>query len=203
MNLTYTLNVPFATNNPSFDQPNMETNNDNNALLWMIDHHGFNDNLGGYHNLVHFTTQLTQPAKTPIAGQVYTLIPTAPPGQTDAQLFYQSPAGIITQLTNSTGVIPSPGQNGYTTLPGGFILQWGFTTLFKSSIPTPVLFATNNINFPTNCFNITIGCITGEGNSPGENNYFIKEGSVSNTGFTIVNSSGSSARSLYWQAIGN
>lgn len=52
---TYTTGIPDAPNNPSTDQPNMKVNNDSNSAIWLEDHYGFNDNLGGEHKQVTYS----------------------------------------------------------------------------------------------------------------------------------------------------
>jgi hypothetical protein len=101
--LTYTAGIPNTPNNPSNDQPIMKVNNDSNNIIWGIDHHGFNDNQGGWHNIIRM------PVGVPAVPPPAILLP-APVGQvfvntvgTDVQLFYESSLGVVTQLTNSTG----------------------------------------------------------------------------------------------------
>ncbi len=53
MNLNYIRNIPFESHNPSVDQPDMQTNT-NSIETWVsVDHHGFEDNEGGYHTVIH------------------------------------------------------------------------------------------------------------------------------------------------------
>lgn len=51
----YYVNTPAAANNPSNDQPLMETNTNSASQLWLQDHYGFKDNLGGQHKQVTFS----------------------------------------------------------------------------------------------------------------------------------------------------
>jgi len=64
MTITYTNNIPLASNNPSNDQPNMQTNT--NAInSWVqIDHVGFNASNGGQHKQVNFPAE-NAPAGAP------------------------------------------------------------------------------------------------------------------------------------------
>jgi len=52
-NFIYTKDIPDAANNPSNDQAPMEVNTNSIFDLIRVDHHGFNDNLGGYHTIIH------------------------------------------------------------------------------------------------------------------------------------------------------
>jgi hypothetical protein len=50
MTFGYTQGIPFRTDNPSDDQPDMKINNDSNYGIWQVDHHGFApDPTGGQH----------------------------------------------------------------------------------------------------------------------------------------------------------
>src|SRR5271166_1823614 len=46
--------IPAAANNPSVDQPQMLSNNVENALIWNVDHLGFNVLNGGTHSQLTF-----------------------------------------------------------------------------------------------------------------------------------------------------
>ena len=72
MSITYTVNIPFASNNPSTDQPNMEQNT--NAInSWVqIDHVGFNASNGGEHKQVTFPAETTQGTPSGTSSTLYT-----------------------------------------------------------------------------------------------------------------------------------
>ncbi len=105
-NFPFTRDTPFATHNPSSDQPIMQTNTNSEDSIWAVDHHGFNDNLGGYHNIIHQDPQLANPA--PIAGIGQTFVKTV---GSDVQLFYESGLGVVTQLSNSSAILPRVAVN--------------------------------------------------------------------------------------------
>lgn len=106
-NFSFTRDIPFATHNPSSDQPIMQTNTNSEDSIWAVDHHGFNDNLGGYHNIIHQDPQL---AGNPVAiagiGQTYVKTVGG-----DVQLFYESGLGVVTQLSNSSAILPRVAVN--------------------------------------------------------------------------------------------
>src|SRR6266849_4452913 len=54
-NYTYTGNIPAAGNNPSNDQPNMQTNTNSIASIVNVDLYGFGNNNGGTHQQVTFS----------------------------------------------------------------------------------------------------------------------------------------------------
>jgi hypothetical protein len=206
-NYPYRLNIPLGTNKPSVDQPNMQINTNSINSLISTDHLTFQTATGtgidGYHTVIHFEDQgayPSTPVTTPDYGQIYTNTVTPTGGVADQELFYQSGNGIVTQLTS--GFSPTPGQNGYTYLPGGLILQWGRITPLVSETTTPVLFATSNINFPNNCFVVLATLInpTSTGNAQ---TISIRQGSISNEEFSYNYSGGSAYNGFYWIAIGN
>jgi hypothetical protein len=201
----YIRNIPFSTNNPAADQPNMLTNTNSISSIIAVDHLGFNTAQGsesdGYHTVIHFSTQGGDPAAIGTIGQLYTKTLTI--GNQDQCLFFESGGGRITQLTgilggagSQTSTVNAP--NGYTPLTGGIILQWGqFATTAAS---TPVLFTTLNIDFPTNCFNIQI---TPTAPSTSTSGARFATNTISNTGFTL-NTTGYTVGSTFdWLAIGN
>lgn len=53
----------------------------------------------------------------------------------------------------SQGSITNFSTNGYTKLPSGLILQWGFGPILNDEGPATITFP---ISFPHNCLNITL-----------------------------------------------
>jgi len=115
-NFSFTRDIPFATHNPSSDQPIMQTNTNSEDSIWAVDHHGFNDNLGGYHNVIHQDPQLANPAAIPGIGQ--TFVKTI---GSDVQLFYESGLGVVSQLSNSSALLPRVAVN-FSVGPGPVFL---------------------------------------------------------------------------------
>jgi hypothetical protein len=186
-NYQYYPTVPYGPNYPGDDQPLMQTNTANIAGIFAQDHVGFNTANGGIHTVVHFQTQTFIPPQTnPATGEMYTGVPS---GDTDAQLFYKSPNNVITQLTSS---IQDDSLDGYVTLPGGIILQWGTKTNSGSS--GTVTFSTP---YPNNCFNIQLTPLTGSANRP------CSVLSYNAIDFTYLINSGDAGASMFWFAIGN
>lgn len=142
--LNYFIDRPFATNNPSVDQPNMQINTNSTSDWVLIDHHGFEDNIGGYHTIIHQdsitpsarTIDRTQsftgagapvnfPAGIPGINQIFSADVTTASG-TDTQLFSLTGNGdAITNLGLSqlTGNFSS--TQGYQWI-GNILVMWGF-----------------------------------------------------------------------------
>ena len=194
---TYNQNVPNPPNNPSTDVVPMQTNTNSAYNIWNKDHFGFNNNLGGWHNIIHIPVQTVDPAPVTSpanAGQIYTKTIAG-----DTELFYESSGGVISQLTTAN-ITPTPGTNGYSYLPGGMIIQWGvFNTLFASSTGT-ITFSAANIAFPNNCYNIQM---TMKGTSGTAN--ITQVTALSKTAFSWQFTGGASTSytGFYWVAIGN
>ena len=117
--MTYSLNIPDAPNNPSQDQPLMKANTNAISTFLATDHIPFNVPNSGNHDVIKQPPQGGDPAAVAGKGQTYTKTVGSP---SDQQLFYESGAGIISQLTNGVGTLA--GSDGYTFLPGGMVLQW-------------------------------------------------------------------------------
>lgn len=123
----------------------------------------------------------------------------------DQALYFLTGGGKATQLTrNFQPVVGSNGSfpsNGYTFLPGGFILQWG-SIAATAGTPIPVVFSTSgNIAFPANNFvvSVTAGRVFFSGLSVD-----ITTSAKSVTGFTINNNAASATSLSYdWVALGN
>jgi hypothetical protein len=201
---------PLANEVLSLSQPKIEANNKYFAHTLVVDHQigdatagltgARNDGIPkeGYHTTVHFVDRGAFPSfPAPIAGTGQLFTNTA---NGDQALFYESGGGVAIQLSNPIGA--KAATNGWAPF-GFFIVQWGIIPLAASGAFTPVLFATSNINFPSNCFNVVLTMINNQGNHPSANSVFVTAGTVSNLGFSITNTTGSSTQSAYWLAIGN
>ena len=105
------------------------------------------NNPDGYHTVVHFLNQVVNPVPTAGVGKEFTVTVAG-----DQQLIYESGNGVVTQLTGP--LQPSPGTNGYTSLPGAIVLQWGRQVgVFFPGLTGTVNFPTP---FPTAVFSIVI-----------------------------------------------
>ena len=96
----------------------------------------------GYHKVIHFINQGGDPAPN-TGGQLYTKTAGA-----FTQLFYENQASVVTQLTGP--LAPSAVTSGYTSLPGGIVLQWG--TALAALVPGAVGTTTFNTAFPNAVF---------------------------------------------------
>ena len=118
-NYTYTSGRPAANLSPSAQRASMQTNNDNNALIWTEDHYGFNDNDGGLHKKSTYVVQASDPGSA--ASQ---LVQYSKTSSGSSELFLERDnSGSPIQLTlgtatSNTGVSVNSTANWQTFLPG-------------------------------------------------------------------------------------
>lgn len=163
-NISYNTNIPFATNNPSNDQPLMEQNT--NAInTWTgIDHVGFNVGGGfnsGQHLQVTFNSDNVPSLPTgndPSGNKIGVLFTNTVGAGTVNQLFYY--AGSAAQSSNQYSITGSggTGSGGSTFALGGIIVKWG---VVAASDNTPINFATaSGAAFPNQCLGVQLTLYT-------------------------------------------
>ncbi len=146
----------------------------------------------GYHNVTHWVPQGADPATVAGYGQGYSKTVGA-----DQQLFWKSGLGVVQQITSSTA--PLVAATGYTTLPGGLIMQWGSIATPASGGPVAGNLVTFPLTFPTAVFSITLG--PSRANTTNEV-LTVNSATVTTVGFNVITGSNNYAR-VYWMAIGN
>lgn len=231
-NVPYNTNIPFASNSPSQDQPRMQENTNSLKALIEIDHIGFGNNQGGYHQDIHQpilpvggeTTWnpvagtpahlAVQAAAIPGLQQIFPLnyTPDATVTTQDTQLFSLTGLGGVSQLTGNL-----TGADGWCWL-GGILIQWGIIKGTHGAPPahfnggdSGTLTFRNRvpgaIPFPNNCFGVWTSInfnVTAPSSNSGVGNVTINEASLSKTIFQWFFVTNSSAyTSFFWVAIGN
>jgi hypothetical protein len=208
--------VPTGTVKLNQDFLNLRGNFSQLDTTFGVDHTKFSNGTAqnGYHTTAHFipfSTPSTNPPDNyppvvPVAvstiGELF-CCRTNDGINTDSTLFFQSGGGRLMQLTRNLTILAA--NNGYTFIPGGFILQWGQITSVASTFQT-LTFATNNIAFPNKCF-----CIFtqpyGTGTPPSSDEQAtvdIRKSTVSATSFEWCYKTNSSQYTgFYWIALGN
>lgn len=193
----YQPGIPTGTVPLNIDYQNLQDNFTQSNNVYTIDHLPFTNATAqlGFHTVVHLLNQSADPVNVPsaTAGQIYAKVASIPPGG-DHQLFYKTANGGVEQISGSSAL-----QNGFGWF-SGILMQWGLSNVNFLGSPTNISFAQT---FPNNVFVITIGCINTQGNSPSENNVYVKSGTVTTSGFTVTNSSSGGLPQIYWMAIGN
>ena len=154
---SYNTGVPAANNNPSIDQPEMQTNIASINSLVGIDHVSFNAAGGGRHNQVTFNSNnpASLPANPPV---LFTNIQDGNGNNLPnalSQLFYYTGTAAQSQLQyflNSANT-----AYGSVMLMGGLILKFGNVTGITQSGTV----ATFGQPFPTVCFGTVATGTTG------------------------------------------
>lgn len=185
----YNLDVPNPPNNPSQDVPLMYTNTNSISNLINIDHFGFKNNLGGYHQQVTLLNESAPGFGT--ASAVF--FANLQGGQ--SWPFWQNAAG-TSQLLSGIPSVNSANTGGYTYLPGGLLMQFGIATgLVEGS--TTVGFSGSTMAFPNGIFAVYLQAI--RGSTSDVDALYVK--SISKSGFVVVNTS-SSIPTAYFLALG-
>ncbi len=180
MTIAYNLGIPAANDDPSVDQPNMLTNNDNIATYVAIDHVGFNTSGSGFHNKTTYVQQVADPGS---AAAQYVEYAKAVSGS--SELFAQKDAvGAAIQLTRG---VPTIATKGKSYLPGGLLIQWDNIAIAGSS--QAFTFVTP---FTTVLYSLVLG---------GQQNTTFWVSGAGLSGGTM-NRSGSGASGCYYVAIG-
>ena len=143
--MSYTFNIPTNGQSLGNSRPQVQGNFTYINTAFAINHIAFNQVNVGKHYKVEMPRQSPSPTPAATEGMLFTklsggitrLIWKRDGGATDIEL---------------TGIDPKNATNGYSTLPGGIIIQWGVVDSLASS--GTVLFAAANISFPNNCFMI-------------------------------------------------
>jgi hypothetical protein len=100
-NFPFDDTIPAAANDPSNDQPLMLQNNASTKGIIGQDHITFGLANGGYHTIIHFSNQGSDPGAIGGVGQAYTKTVSG-----DQQLFYESGNGVVTQLSGTITLLP-------------------------------------------------------------------------------------------------
>ncbi len=214
---SYNLNIPDGPNNPSDDQPKMQTNTNSTSAIIGEDHVTFQAQNGGMHKWARIiNTTVTPPIAGMIAnaGGVYTrrirsnnqLLFANGTSPVEYQLTSISASNIATFATN-TNYGSGGGQQffgGWSFLPG----QWGGNTsqddamLLQYGLVTPSTFQTvSSVTFPR-AYNNAAFSVTATPIRNSTNAQVIYIVSVSASGFTYISTSGSGVTGFYWMAMG-
>jgi hypothetical protein len=123
---TYTLGYPPDGSSLGQTKATIRNNLDGTFETLGVDHINNNGSPGmqpaGYHNVIRSVPQGSDPTKVSGYGQLYSK--KINDVANDEALFWRTgEGGLIQQLT--VNLTPLASTNGYTFLPGGFIMQWG------------------------------------------------------------------------------
>lgn len=221
--MPYQPGVPTGTVNLNVDYQNLQTNFQELDTQFGVDHVPFSNTGGippnGYHTNIHlnpFSTTVTNPPNNYVRSTAKPQgVPSATPGYGqlfscqvndgytgDESLYWISGGARLIPLTRN--ISPVAANNGYTFLPGGFVMIWGIVNI--SLAPAVVNFSSvSGINFTNACFNVSLTMISKSSGTPTSSfEVSVKDGTVSTTGFTAIPSGNQAGyQSFYFLAIGN
>ncbi len=144
--MTYNPNIPIGSNLVSSDISSMQTNFSQANTIFGSDHFDFTiapPSNRGLHKQVNFPTIPTPPVVATTASALYPKL-----GSGVTRLFFVNATEDI-QITGASSVTATPAADGYTTLPGGLILQWKVSTNVSSgnhNIVFPLAFPTATLS---------------------------------------------------------
>lgn len=208
----YQPGIPTGTVPLNEDYLNLQNNFQQLDTTYGIDHVKYSVvNNNGFHTVVHMVHNSGTPAPVSGSGEIYTR-KINDGFLNDSSLFFQTATGIAIQLTRNFA--PSAAQNGYTFLPGGFILQWGIVNgthgaapkTFNNGDTGTVTFATSNKAFPNHCYGIITSTeyFTSIPTSTSGSTVSYDQNTLSITKFDwAFNSNSGNITRFFWVAIGN
>jgi hypothetical protein len=141
--MTFTPGIPNTGQSLGSTQAAIRNNFANYDATMSVNHVAPNSSGAGKHTIAEFVAQGSDPVTAASEITIY--------GKTvgsGTQLFVRRDnSGSVYQMT---GVVPSVGSSGYTSLPGGIIIQWGNFSANPGGTATSF-----PMTFPNNCFSIT------------------------------------------------
>jgi len=203
--MTYTPNIPVTGDSLGGTRDRIRANFQEIATVEAVNHVAFNSAGEGKHKFLQMPEQPSAPTTAVDEGGFYSKVGTSP---AETNLFFRGENSgfeyqmthVDSSLTASFSTSAGVNDSGWSFLPGGLLIQYGKRSIAAAGTATTITYPKA---FTVAPYSITMGCITNEGNSPGANNYFIKEASITSlTDFQVTNSSSSAAKKVFWVAIG-
>jgi hypothetical protein len=195
----YQPNIPTGTVKLNQDYINIRNNFGQLETTYSTDHVPLSEpTQNGFHKAVHMVQQVA-PAAVAGVGSLYCTT-TNDLYDTDQVLYYQTGLDKIIQM--SRNFVPLAAQNGYTFLPGGLVLQWGFETRVPSSDQSGTV--TLPIPFKNNFFNVMVS-ISNSANTTANGTASARITALNLTTFSVSTKylGGPNFNGFYWMAIGN
>lgn len=215
-NYAYNKDIPQSNHNPSSDQPKMKENTNSIKNLIGEDHYTFGVANGGFHKVIRMpklNTIADVPARISNSGTLWTHVDTSVGASTETNLHYipgteandyqltrciSSGAALFGTTTQNYNGAGAAYFGGWTFLPGGLLMQYGFVN--TSGNPNPVPFPVVFSSIP---FSIQVTTIADSSGNFAQN-ISVKDTSVSTTEFQILYGPGAQVgrKGIYWTAIG-
>lgn len=164
MSIAYNLGIPASGNNPSQDQPNMQTNNDNIGTYVAVDHVGFissgDTGTSGRHKQTTFDNNYVPALPTAISSgnNIGVLFTNPVASGTVNQLFYYAGSAAQSSAQYSITGTGGTGSGGSTMLLGGIIVKWGVVAA-SDNVTIPFATASGSA-FPNQCLGVSLTLYT-------------------------------------------
>ena len=194
--MAYNENIPESFTNPSADQPLIQGNFQEISTAFNTNHGNFNDPDQGKHSFLQMPEQSSAPATSANEMGLYTKESSL---TSLAEMFIRRESnGTEIEFTSSLGA-----ANGWTRLPSGILLKWGFVS--SGAGAQTVTFPTGGSIPPfVSIFNVQV---TVQDTSATPNTFVTINGTPSITSFGTFSSSRTSTTAngatFYYLAIGN
>lgn len=180
-NFAYNRNIPASPNNPSNDQPLMQTNTNSTDDILEVNHVSFEANNGGLHTKVQFDANIAAPG---LGGGVSALFPNLLSGLSTP--FWQNSTQLYS-LVGTLGAVFNP--SGYLRLNNGLIIQWAGVSVDSDGNPiqdnSRFVFP---LAYPNGAFIVVPGA---QKASTGAEGLWISNGTLTQTQFRIRTSASS------------
>ena len=186
------IDVPLASQTLGITQPDIRANFATINAAFLVDHVEYNIANQGFHNKITFPLLGAAPAFGGLNGlwsQVYTTT-------TIGEIWVNSRNGNQYPMTASVlSLTPAIGNNtdGWTYLPSGIVIKWGFVTFSLGNVF--ISFAGIGPAFGAT-FNATIGLA-----APAASNTVVSITALGVLGFSL-NANTAASTSVYWSVIG-
>lgn len=194
---TYTTGFPNPNQSLGNSRPKVFDNWQIIKDRFAVNHIGFNDGAtAGKHKYLQMPTQGSTPGTA--ADEIALMAGFNPP-----VFLVQRPGGLPggTFYHLTANITPLSTTNGYSFLPGSpfpSIIQWGIVS--PPGTFGTVLFATANMNFPNNVFQVHLTLLK---NTVNETAVVDQATPPTTTEFSYLTTASGASTSLYWFAIGN
>lgn len=200
--MSYTANVPVSGQTLGNSRPIINANFGAINTAFSVNHVAFNSADQGKHKFCTFLTQGTSSASSPgtAANDVnfYSRSQTGFDGSAPNLYLQFGPNGAgAADVLMTRRIAPVTASNGYTFLPGGLILQWGF--LQGAPFIANNAAVTFPLTFPSAIYNIQMTGVTA---STDDKTINVKNGSQTTSGFNVICSGSSQFTFINWVAIG-
>lgn len=117
----FTSGIPQNGQSLGNSKPIVRDNLDGTFQTLSVDHQNQNSPNPGYHSVIHFQNQGSDPADVPGVLQLYSKNAGVSP---TPELFFRPP-GAAAGIQLSAFFTPTAATNGASFLPGGIVMQWG------------------------------------------------------------------------------